>query len=79
MWRVLHACAAAETIIIMQAANTGLTGGSTPYGQDYDRPIVIVNTLRLAKIHCCLPISLSRFGVADSAEIERWGGHCHGA
>jgi hypothetical protein len=26
-----------------------------------------------------LPISLSRFGVADSAETERWGGHCHGA
>ena len=51
MWRVLHACAAAETIIIMQAANTGLTGGSTPDGQDYDRPIVIVNTLRLAKTH----------------------------
>jgi len=26
---------------IMQAANTGLTGGSTPDGSDYDREIVI--------------------------------------
>ena len=23
----------------MQAANTGLTGGSTPFGDNYDRPI----------------------------------------
>jgi hypothetical protein len=29
-WRVLKACATANKIIIMQAANTGLTGGSTP-------------------------------------------------
>ncbi len=29
-WRVLKACAASNKIIIMQAANTGLTGGSTP-------------------------------------------------
>src|SRR5215475_7998694 len=48
-WRVLKACAAANKIIIMQAANTGLTGGSTPNGSDYDRDIVIVNTLRLSK------------------------------
>lgn len=26
-WKVLNACAAANAIIIMQAANTGLTGG----------------------------------------------------
>ena len=31
-WKVLLACAAANKIIIMQAANTGLTGGSTPDG-----------------------------------------------
>ena len=49
-WRLLEACAAANKIIIMQAANTGLTGGSTPNGSDYDRDIVIVNTLRLSKI-----------------------------
>lgn len=49
-WRVLQACAQAGKIIIMQAANTGLTGGSTPDGDDYDRDIVIVSTLRIAKI-----------------------------
>jgi D-lactate dehydrogenase (quinone) len=49
-WKVLKACAAAKKIIIMQAANTGLTGGSTPDGSDYDRDVVIINTLRMAKI-----------------------------
>jgi D-lactate dehydrogenase (quinone) len=49
-WRVLKACAAANKIIIVQAANTGLTGGSTPDGGDYDRDIVIVSTLRIARI-----------------------------
>ena len=29
-WKVLKACVASNKIIIMQAANTGLTGGSTP-------------------------------------------------
>jgi D-lactate dehydrogenase (quinone) len=50
LWKVLQACAAANTIIIMQAANTGLTGGSTPDGADYDREIVIISTLRMTKI-----------------------------
>ncbi len=50
-WRVLGLCAAAGKIVIMQAANTGLTGGSTPDGADYDREIVIINTLRIDKIH----------------------------
>ena len=49
-WKVLKACTAANKIIIMQAANTGLTGGSTPDGSDYDRDIVIVSTLRIARI-----------------------------
>ena len=43
-WRVLNACAAAGKIMIMQAANTGLTGGSTPDGDQYHRDIVIINT-----------------------------------
>lgn len=30
LWRVAQACVNADKIIIMQAANTGLTGGSTP-------------------------------------------------
>jgi D-lactate dehydrogenase len=38
---VFKACIAANKIIIMQAANTGLTGGSTPEGSDYDRDAVI--------------------------------------
>ncbi|HFT5241047.1 TPA: D-lactate dehydrogenase [Yersinia enterocolitica] len=49
-WQLLQACVAADTIVIMQAANTGLTEGSTPSGHDYDRPIVILSTLRLNKI-----------------------------
>jgi D-lactate dehydrogenase (quinone) len=49
-WKVLKACVAANKIILMQAANTGITGGSTPDGDDYDREIVIVSTLRMARI-----------------------------
>ena len=49
-WKVLKTCAAANKIIIMQAANTGLTGGSTADGSDYDREIVIVSTLRMTRI-----------------------------
>ena len=45
-WRVVQACVVAQKIVIMQAANTGLTGGSTPDGDDYDRDIVIISTLR---------------------------------
>ena len=49
-WRVLEICIAADVAIIFQAANTGLTGGSTPFGDGYDRPIVIVSTLRNTRI-----------------------------
>jgi len=49
-WRILKACVAANRIVIMQAANTGLTEGSTPNGS-YDRNVVILNTLRLDKLH----------------------------
>ena len=48
---MLSACVAADKIILMQAANTGLTEGSTPNGNDYDRDIVIISTLRLDKLH----------------------------
>ncbi|MCY1698315.1 D-lactate dehydrogenase [Lelliottia sp. SL45] len=51
LWRVLSACVNADKIILMQAANTGLTEGSTPNGDDYDRDIVIISTLRLDKLH----------------------------
>ena len=50
-WRVLRACVAADKIVIFQAANTGLTGGSTPHGVDYDRDIIIVSTVRIATFH----------------------------
>jgi D-lactate dehydrogenase len=46
-WQLLKACVAADVVIIMQAANTGLTEGSTPKGDDYDRDVVIINTTRL--------------------------------
>ncbi len=49
-WRVLQACVAAGVIVIPQAANTGLTGGSTPHGA-YDRPVVVINTLRIKGLH----------------------------
>jgi D-lactate dehydrogenase len=51
VWRCLQACVKADVIVIMQAANTGLTGGSTPNGDDYDRPIVIISTMRIDSIH----------------------------
>ncbi|AYJ85457.1 D-lactate dehydrogenase (plasmid) [Sphingomonas paeninsulae] len=50
-WQVAQHCAAADFIMIIQSANTGLTGGSTPDGDNYDRPIVIINTLRINGIH----------------------------
>ena len=39
--------------MIVQAANTGLTGGSTPYGV-YDRPVVLISTTRIAAV---LPVA----------------------
>ena len=50
LWRVLQAVVQAGRIVILQAANTGLTGGSTPDGDDYDREIVLVSTRRLAGV-----------------------------
>ncbi len=49
-WKVLQVCVDAGAAIIMQAANTGLTEGSTPNGNDYDRPVVVINTLRMDRI-----------------------------
>ena len=50
-WRVLQAAIAAGRVVIFQAANTGLTGGSTPWGDDYDREIVLVSLRRLKGVH----------------------------
>ncbi|PZU21654.1 MAG: D-lactate dehydrogenase [Stenotrophomonas sp.] len=50
MWRALQAAVQGGAAIILQAANTGLTGGSTPDGNDYGRPIVLISTLRLTGV-----------------------------
>jgi len=49
-WRVLLLCVQNKKIVIMQASNTGITGGSTPDGDSYDRDIVIISTRRMQKI-----------------------------
>lgn len=49
-WQVLQACVNRNCAIILQAAKTGLTEGSCPSGDDYDRPVVIINTTRLKGI-----------------------------
>ncbi|MEM9898199.1 MAG: D-lactate dehydrogenase [Pseudomonadota bacterium] len=49
-WQVLKACVAADKIVIMQAANTGLTEGSTPKDR-YDRDVVLMNANRIDGLH----------------------------
>lgn len=51
MWRILNATVAAGRAVILQAANTGLTGGSTPWHGGYDRSIVLINVMRLGGVH----------------------------
>lgn len=51
LWRVAQACVSADTSLIMQAANTGLTGGSTPDGDDYPGGVVVISTSRLTGLH----------------------------
>lgn len=49
-WQVLQHCVDGCCAIIMQGAKTGLTEGSCPSGEDYDRPAVIINTTHLTKL-----------------------------
>lgn len=49
-WKLLEICVAANCIIIMQAAKTSLTDGSTPTDNGYDRDVIIVNTLAMNDI-----------------------------
>lgn len=49
MWRALKVCVEHDVIVIVQAANTGVTAGSTPYGNDYDRPVVIISVRALTQ------------------------------
>jgi len=46
LWEALQLCVKSGVAIIMQAANTGLTGGSTPLSS-YDRAVVVISTLRI--------------------------------
>jgi D-lactate dehydrogenase len=46
-WESIKIAVSNNLIVVMQAANTGLTEGSTPDKDDYDRPVVIINTLVL--------------------------------
>ncbi len=50
-WQLIAVCVQNNCIIIMQAAKTGLTEGSAPNGDDYDRDVVIINTLKIKQIH----------------------------
>ena len=50
LWQALHIAVDGGCAIIMQATNTGLTGGSTPNGHAYDRNVVIINNSRIKKI-----------------------------
>jgi len=50
-WKLIEICVEANCIIIMQAAKTGLTEGSAPSGNDYDREVVVISTLAINKIH----------------------------
>ncbi len=71
LWRVLNACVDADKIILMQAANTGLTEGSTPNGNDYDREIVIISTLR-PRTNCICWTKASRCWPGPAPPSIRW-------
>ncbi len=49
-WQVLQVCVDGGCAIVMQASKTGLTEGSCPSGDDYDRPVVIINIMRIKKL-----------------------------
>ena len=49
-WKLIEACVKNNAIIIMQAAKTGLTEGSDPSRNDYDRDVVVISTLAINDI-----------------------------
>ncbi|MFB0980744.1 MAG: D-lactate dehydrogenase [Alteromonadaceae bacterium] len=51
LWNSIKIAVSNNLIIVMQAANTGLTEGSTPNKDNYDRPVVVINTLTLDELH----------------------------
>ena len=62
-WQVLQVCVKHDVVMISQAANTGLTGGSTP--TDTSRDTVVINVMKIKGIQLinnatqvvCLPAS----------------------
>jgi len=51
LWNILVCCVTHDVVMILQAANTGVTGGSTPDADDYDRNVVVVSTKKLKGLH----------------------------
>jgi D-lactate dehydrogenase len=51
LWESIKIAVSNNLIVIMQAANTGLTEGSTPNKENYDRPVLVINTLSLDDLH----------------------------
>ena len=53
LWRCFKLAIKQDLIVITQAQNTGLTGGSTPWEEDepYERLVVVISTLRINTIH----------------------------
>lgn len=81
LWQVAKCCVENDIIMIMQAANTGLTGGSTPQG-DYDREVVIISTVKLNDIQVInegkqvLAFPSSRLYELES-ELDKYGREPH--
>lgn len=51
LWEVLKVCVKQDVIILMQASNTSVTGGSTPHVQGYDRDVIIISVKHIKSIH----------------------------
>jgi len=51
MWRTIKLAISRNRVVIFQAANTGLTGGSTPWGSSYDRKVILISVMRLKGVH----------------------------
>ena len=49
-WQAAQICVEEDLILLPQASNTGVTGGSTPEGE-YERPVVILSLRALTGIH----------------------------
>lgn len=51
-WQALQTIIEADCVVIMLCHRR--TGGSTPYGDEYDRPVIIMSTRRLQGIQVIL-------------------------